>query len=254
MKHVIAFSGGKDSTALAIRLAEVEPRADYVGLCTPTGDEADDFFEHLKMVADRVGLALTPVMHPLGLHGLIEQQACIPNFRMRFCTRMLKIEPCRRWLLGNGPAILYVGLRADEEARPGGEYGDITGVEVRYPLREWGWDEGDVWDYLKEKGFREPGDLPLFDRRQGTPFPARTDCDLCFWQRIDQWYRLWRDKPEKYAKGEEHEARTGHTFRSAGRDTWPASLVELRKEFESGRVPKKARDPFAAQQCRVCRL
>lgn len=36
--HVVALSGGKDSTALALRLAETEPR-DYTYVCTPTGDE-----------------------------------------------------------------------------------------------------------------------------------------------------------------------------------------------------------------------
>ena len=38
MKHIIALSGGKDSTALALRLAEVEPR-EYEYVFTPTGDE-----------------------------------------------------------------------------------------------------------------------------------------------------------------------------------------------------------------------
>ena len=38
MIHVVGLSGGKDSTALALRLAETSPQ-DYVYLCTPTGDE-----------------------------------------------------------------------------------------------------------------------------------------------------------------------------------------------------------------------
>ena len=35
-RHIVALSGGKDSTALALRLAEVEP-CDYEYICTPTG-------------------------------------------------------------------------------------------------------------------------------------------------------------------------------------------------------------------------
>jgi tRNA(Ile)-lysidine synthase TilS/MesJ len=31
VKHVVALSGGKDSTALALRLAEVEPREYLLG-------------------------------------------------------------------------------------------------------------------------------------------------------------------------------------------------------------------------------
>lgn len=39
--HVVALSGGKDSTALALRLKEIEPR-EYQYVCTPTGDELPD--------------------------------------------------------------------------------------------------------------------------------------------------------------------------------------------------------------------
>ena len=45
MTHVVALSGGKDSTALALRLAEVEPR-EYVYLCTPTGRELPEMEAH----------------------------------------------------------------------------------------------------------------------------------------------------------------------------------------------------------------
>ena len=43
--HVVALSGGKDSTAMALRLAEIEPQ-DYVYLCTPTGDELPEMEQH----------------------------------------------------------------------------------------------------------------------------------------------------------------------------------------------------------------
>ena len=36
MKHIIALSGGKDSTAMALRLAEINPDIDYEYICTPT--------------------------------------------------------------------------------------------------------------------------------------------------------------------------------------------------------------------------
>ena len=43
--HVVALSGGKDSTCLAMALAEREPR-DYTYVCTPTGDELPDMLTH----------------------------------------------------------------------------------------------------------------------------------------------------------------------------------------------------------------
>ena len=46
MKHVVALSGGKDSTAMALELAEREPR-DYVYVCTPTGNEPEAIAESI---------------------------------------------------------------------------------------------------------------------------------------------------------------------------------------------------------------
>ena len=57
---------------------------------------------------------------------------------------------------------------------------------------------------------------------------------------------------EGYAQGEAWEAQTGYTFRSYGRDSWPAALKDLRVEFEKGRVPRETRKDTS--QCRVCRL
>ena len=47
-KHVVALSGGKDSTALALRLHELNPKVDYTYVCTPTGDELPEMFEALE--------------------------------------------------------------------------------------------------------------------------------------------------------------------------------------------------------------
>jgi 3'-phosphoadenosine 5'-phosphosulfate sulfotransferase (PAPS reductase)/FAD synthetase len=44
-RHIVGLSGGKDSTAMALRLAEVEPR-DYEFICTPTGNELPQMLAH----------------------------------------------------------------------------------------------------------------------------------------------------------------------------------------------------------------
>lgn len=59
--------------------------------------------------------------------------------------------------------------------------------------------------------------------------------------------------PEEYARGEFYEGQTGHTFRSPARDSWPASLAELRQHFEAGRVPRGV-DEDDGNVCRVCAL
>lgn len=239
LMHIVALSGGKDSTAMALRLREIESETDFTYVCTPTGDEPDAMFAHWRKIGEMLGKPILPVVHHLGLNGLIDAQHALPNWRQRWCTRILKIEPYHRWLSAHTPAVSYVGLRADEEGRAGGIYDDIPGVTMRFPLREWGWGEPEVWDYL---------------RGRGVEIPVRTDCDRCFFQRLDEWHALWRDNPEKYAHAEAQEVAIGHTFRSEGRDTWPAALAGLRREFEAGRVPKRRASALRAAQCRACTL
>lgn len=237
MKHIVALSGGKDSTAMALRLAEVAPQ-DYVYVCTPTGDEPPDMFEHWRQLGQLLGKPILPIMGGT-LAGLIEQQHALPNWRQRWCTRLLKIEPYAAWLRHQGECISYVGLRADEPEREGGDYTDIPGVLMKFPMREWGWELCDVVDYLHQRGI---------------VIPKRTDCLKCFFQRLIEWYEYWRDHPESWMEGEAMEAAVGHTFRSPGRDTWPAAMKDLRARFEAGDIPRDTRDPLNAMKCRVCRL
>lgn len=238
-RHIVALSGGKDSTAMALRLAEVEPR-DYTYICTPTSNEPDAMFAHWRHLSELLGKPIIPVVGGT-LIGLIRKQQALPNVWMRWCTRMLKIAPYAAWLQQHAPCTSYVGLRADEDEREGGDYADVPGVTMRFPMREWGWTVRDVWAYLDARG---------------VTIPERTDCKLCFFQKLGEWHTLWRDDPAGWAEGEQLEAETGHTFRSPGRDSWPAAMKDLRAEFERGNAPKGAlqRDLFADLKCRVCRI
>jgi 3'-phosphoadenosine 5'-phosphosulfate sulfotransferase (PAPS reductase)/FAD synthetase len=241
--HLVALSGGADSTAMALRLREVEPDTAFDFVITPTGDELDEMFAHWRRLGELLGTPLRPISG-LTLDRLIRDYNALPNFRQRWCTRRLKIEPFAAEaarLSASGPVISYVGLRADEEDREGGNYARIPGMAMRFPLREWGWDRQRVEAYLESLG---------------VTIPVRTDCGLCFWQRIGQWYDLWQLHPEHYARGEAYEATTGFTFRSPGRDTWPTRLVDLRAEFERGRLPRDRRSLTLvdAAKCRVCTL
>jgi hypothetical protein len=238
VKHIVALSGGKDSTAMAVRLAEIEPRP-YSYVCTPTGDEPVAMFEHWARLESLLGAPILRLQDPRGLRGLIREQKALPNWRQRWCTRILKLEPYFDWLEEQAPAVSYVGLRADEPSRDGFDIG-IPGVATDCPFRRWGWRLADVVAYLGARGIS---------------IPKRTDCRRCFFQRLIEWWEFWHDDPEGWAEAEEDEASTGHTFRSPGRDSWPASLSGLRARFEAGDIPRETRsDPLAGLKCRVCSL
>lgn len=230
-KHVVGLSGGKDSTALALRLAEVEPR-DYEYICNETGGELPEMKTHWAKLSEMLGAPIKPVRYHLDLLGAARDEGMLPNVFSRWCTRLLKIEPTIAYFEGlPDDSVLYVGLRADEELRKG-LFGED--IDVRFPMREWGWGESDVYAYLNERG---------------VCIPERTDCGLCPYQRLGEWRNLYNNHPVIWAQGVEIEKETGHTIRSPGRDTWPADLESLGKEFASGR---KLREYKRTNMCRVC--
>jgi 3'-phosphoadenosine 5'-phosphosulfate sulfotransferase (PAPS reductase)/FAD synthetase len=231
--HVVGLSGGKDSTALALRLAEVEPR-EYTFICNTTGNELPEMLDHWKRLEDMLGAEIVQVRAHTDLEGLIAEQNMLPNVFARWCTRILKIEPTIAFMESlPDDSTLYVGLRADEEVRRG-IYGED--MKIRFPMREWGWKEEDVWKYLDSRG---------------VCIPERTDCAWCPYQRLGEWRSLYQKYPTIYMRGAEIEREQGHTFRSPGRDTWPADLDSLARDFDAGR---KLREFKRATTCRVCSL
>jgi len=239
-RQIVAFSGGKDSTAMILAMRDRNERIDGL-LVTPTGNELPEVWQHWDRIAAMVG---APVIRPKGpsLETAIASQNALPNFRMRWCTRLIKIVPLIAWAKQNQDATICVGLRADEEQREG----IISrSVSTRFPLREFGMDLTAVRQILS---------------RNGIEVPNRTDCAVCFWQRLGEWFELWRDHKDLWAQGEEWEAMTGHTFRAPGRDTWPAAMKDLRAAFESGREPTRSLKMLArargtdGETCRMCSM
>lgn len=240
--NILAFSGGADSTAMAYELHRLEET--FTLLHTPTGDELPGVWEHIVQTAEALDAPLvTPANHTL--EHYIKEFNALPNNRQRWCTKMIKIEPCIAYLKRHKGLTLLVGLRADEPEREG-LYGAYA--QYRYPLREWGWDRSAVLESL---------------RKLNVIVPKRTDCACCPYQRLSEWRDLYFNHREAYEKAQAYEELTGYTFRSPGRDKWPEDLKSLRKEFDRGRKIKGTdnfkrslrivTDTEEPQACRVCR-
>lgn len=246
--HIVALSGGHDSSILSVLLKEREPQRIYNYVCTPTGDELPEMFAHWRKLAEILGRRIVPIMGG-SLRQVVREQKMLPNFRARFCTRIIKIEPYHALLAelaAIAPVVSYVGLRHDEPGRAGGAYDDIPGVEMRFPLREWEMGEEDVQAALAERGI---------------VCPNRTDCARCYHQRLGEWFELWRDHRDIFLDAENDEAEFGATYRSPGRDTWPSALKDMRARFEAGEVPHRSlmrlqreRESQKVGACRVCSL
>ena len=209
---------------MALRLSESEP-GDYQFCITPTGRELPSMLEHWRRLECLLGCELVRVPGPT-LLDRIKHYKALPNHRMRWCTREVKIEPFMAYAQELAPAVCYVGIRVDEsDDRSGTNWNGIDGVTQDMPLVRWGWGINQVRNYLRERG---------------VTVPERTDCDLCYHQRIGEWWRLWRDHKDRWQEIIALEEWVGHTLRSEQRDSWPASIKELGANFDAGFIPNGA--------------
>lgn len=236
-RQIAAFSGGKDSTAMILAMRDRGEPIDGL-LVTPTGDELPELWAHWDRIAAMVRCELIRPKAPT-LRECIDAMDALPNFRMRWCTRMIKVQPMIAWAKAQPEdVVVCVGLRADEPERRGIISESLA---CRFPLREYGMGIAEVRSVIAAHGI---------------DVPARTDCARCYHQRIGEWWDLWQNHPDIFDDAVHDERRTGRTFRTPGRDTWPTPLAELREAFASGRVPKDRKLPVIAgeESCRVCRL
>ena len=259
MRRIIPISG-KDSLATAIVQMEREPRDDYELFFNDVQAELPETYEWL----DKVEKYLNMPIHRVGisLEQIIFEQNCIPSQRVRFCTRLAKIKPMEEWI-GEDDALVYFGIRADEE-RPG-YVGGVDNITPKYPLREEGIALNGVlqlvasrrlsppkffWKTMydlvvkslteiNEEGFRiydETHTTKILSRLPSIVFDdlfawrTRTNCYFCFFQRVYEWIGLLEHHPDLFNRAQEIEEQVGGT--GEDRFTWieGISLVALRNQ------------------------
>ena len=177
VRHILSMSGGKDSTALAVYMRDREPAMEYV-FCD-TKKELQETYDYLDKVEAYLGKPIIRLNDERGFdHWLEVYGHYLPSPQMRWCTRQLKIRPFERFV-GDDPVISYIGIRGDEHRD--GYISSKPNIRPRYPFKDDGITERDVYRILDESGLGVP------DYYQ---WRTRSGCYFCFFQRKAEWLGL----------------------------------------------------------------
>lgn len=221
--HIASFSGGKDSTAMVLRLIELGEPLDEVMHCDTTAEFPAMYrhVEKVKKVVEDAGIKFTTLraekdfehylLHHVPatrrkpeLEGMVGYSW--PGPLSRWCTRTLKLDLLNkhiRELRKNYTLVQYIGLAADEKYRL--ERENNRAPELTYPLVRWGWDEAQAIAYCKEKGYDWEGLYDVFDR---------VSCWLCPLQPLEDLRKLRKHYPELWQKLQDLDAKTWRWFKS----------------------------------------
>jgi 3'-phosphoadenosine 5'-phosphosulfate sulfotransferase (PAPS reductase)/FAD synthetase len=210
-KFIASFSGGKDSTAMVLRLIEEKrPLGEVVFF--DTGWEFPQIYEHIARFERYTGLTVTR-LHPRRsfTYWMLERPIVAnkgpnkgqvhrigngwPSPTRRWCTRE-KVGVIDKHCKG---AIRYIGIASDEAHRMTSA-NLMSGFARRFPLYEWDMNEADALAYCKARGFDWGG---LYDH-----FP-RVSCFCCPLQRIGQLRTLRHEYPDLWAQMLEWDTKMG---------------------------------------------
>lgn len=222
--YVVSLSGGKDSTAMLLRLIEERRPIDMILFCD-TGLEFPQMYEHLKQLEKYIGKPITILKaeksfeyyffdyQPKRKNPKLTQYTGMSwaGPRNRWCTGMLKtriISKHLKELKKNYDVIEYIGIAADEPKRI---------RDACYPLVEWNMTEKDCLAYCYERGFRWGGLYDIF---------KRVSCWCCPLQSLVELRKLRRFFPDLWKQLEDWDKRTWRQFRA------DYSVAELNIRFE----------------------
>lgn len=199
-RHVLGLSGGRDSAALAVHMAQTRPDIELEYFFTDTGKELPEVYEYLGRLEGFLGKPIERLNPDRDFDFWLRQyKSFLPSPRTRWCTRQLKIRPFEQWLwpaLDKGDEVVsYVAIRSDENYREG--YSSThPNLSVSLPFREEGIDKAGVIDILEASGLGLPS---YYEWR------SRSGCTFCFFQQKIEWVRLMERHPESFEEAKSYE-------------------------------------------------
>ncbi|MDG1481083.1 MAG: phosphoadenosine phosphosulfate reductase family protein [Myxococcota bacterium] len=188
---VCSISGGKDSTAMALLLKEVEIPFVSVHLDTAWEHHLTEryIFDYLPTVLGPISVVQRPGG---GMADLVRKSAGFPGGNQRFCTYDLKIGPLKTFLDAmEADPINTVGIRSGESAKraamPEWEFSDGLKCMIWRPIKPWS--EEDVFAMHRRHGVKVN---PLYEMGA-----QRVGCWPCVFARKSEIKMLADTDPER---------------------------------------------------------
>lgn len=192
MRYVVSFSGGKDSTAMLLRLLEEKAQVDDI-VFFDTGWEFPEMLAHIALVERRIGREITRLRPERSFDYMVADHEFTsrkgihrrgygwPAATRRWCTR-IKTQVLNKYCNG---AHVYIGIAADEVKRL------KTKKDVSYPLAEYGMTEAECLAYCYQNGYHWGG---LYQTH------SRVSCYCCPLQRIGELRALYKNHPDLWTR------------------------------------------------------
>ena len=234
----VSFSGGKDSTAMLLRMMELGEHIDEV-VCCDTYKEFPAMYRHIAKVKETVeanGIKFTELRNDESFDYLMFEKSKTrgkfahqsgrgwPSPMVRWCTGELKRDVVRRHfgkLSKLYDVIQCIGIAADEAYRL--ERENNQNANHRHPLVEWGWDEETCLKYCYDHGYDWEGLYRIF---------GRVSCWCCPLRGIGEQRKLWKHFPDLWEELKDMDNRTWNQFRA----DYSVDDLEKRFEFEEERL------------------
>lgn len=212
MKHIVSFSGGKDSTAMLLRMLEENMEIDDIIFCD-VGKDFPDMLDHVekvkKYIKEKYNKEMTILraaksfdyymFDHVKTRGKNKGQKGYgwASMRIRWCTSNLKSNVINNYLkkYKDEGYIEYVGIAADEPKRI---------KDKCYPLVDWGMTEKDCLQYCYERGFNWNGLYEHFDR---------VSCWCCPLKNLKELKTLYTYYPNLWAQLKDMDKKAPNQFR-----------------------------------------
>ncbi len=231
MKHIISFSGGKDSTALLLKMLEKGMMIDEIVFCD-TGVEFPQMYKHINKVGRFIKRPITRLKSPYTFEYLMFEYVkkkgkkkgsrgySWPDFRVRWCTYYFKRRLWQNHIrkYKGHTVIEYHGITLDEAHRTNR---NKDGRNIKYPLVDWGMTGKDCLDFCYKAGFDWDG---LYKKLN------RVSCYLCPLQRLSELKVIYKDFPELWQRILWLDLRSIKQFGLKFRNDY--SILDLEEKFD----------------------